>query len=55
MEPAQKLQRIGHLGSGRIKALPFGRPHRIEAPDRQLAIAVDPLPKKQKSLISQRE
>jgi hypothetical protein len=55
VKPAQEVQRVGDLDACGIKGRAVDGLHRIEAPGREGAIAIDLLPKNEKGLIAQRE
>ena len=55
VEPAQQLQRVGDLGARGIKCCAVDGSHRIQVPDRERAVAIDLLPKREQRLVAQRE
>ena len=55
VEPAQELQRVGDLGARRIKCCAVDRSHRVQVSDRERAVAIDLLPKREQRLVAERE
>src|SRR5262245_39626034 len=51
----QQLQSIGYLEGGRIERCPIDRAHRVEAPNLSCVVAIDILPKNEKSFVTERK